>query len=269
MENIRQAVERARGYQKQQDRESPRQQACQVLGDAHESRERTQEVELDSAHLQSHRIVAYDGKDLRSRSFDMLRTEILQSMGQRGWKTLAVTSPTPDCGKTFIAVNLALSMARQPEGQVFLADLDLRRPHVATCLGLKGKEGVVGVIEGRVELLGATVKARIGDSRLDILPTIPASNSSDMVSSSAMRMLLEEITGRSQSRIVILDLPPLLTGHDAISVLPQVDCVLLVAAVGTTKVSEIKECNKYLEGTDVVRLVLNKVPESATTYAYY
>jgi hypothetical protein len=136
-------------------------------------------------------------------------------------------------------------------------------------LGLKGKEGVVGVIEGRVELFGATVKARIGDSRLDILPTIPASNSSDMVSSSAMRMLLEEITGRSQSRIVILDLPPLLTGHDAISILPQVDCVLLVAAVGTTKVSEIKECNKYLEGTDVVRFVLNKVPESATTYAYY
>jgi protein-tyrosine kinase len=269
MENIRQAVERARGYQKQQNGKSPRQEARQVLSDAYEGKERTHEVELDFAHLQSQRIVAYDGKDLRSRSFDMLRTEILQLMDQRGWKTLAVTSPTPNCGKTLVAANLALSIARQPERQVFLIDLDLRKPHIATCLGLKAKEGVVGVIEGRVELHGATVKARIGDSRLEILPTVPASNSSDMVGSGAMRMLLEEITGRSQSRIVILDLPPLLTGHDVISILPQVDCLLLVAAVGTTKVSEIKECNKYLEGTDVVRFVLNKVPEAATTYAYY
>jgi len=69
--------------------------------------------------------------------------------------------------------------------------------------------------------------------------------------------------------MVILDLPPLLTGHDAISILPHVDCVLLVAAVGTSKVSEIEECNKYLQATDVVRVVLNKVPETATAYAYY
>ena len=103
-------------------------------------------------YLQSHRIVAYDGKDLRSRSFDMLRTEILQSMDLKGWKTLAVTSPTPSCGKTLTAINLALSMARQPERQVFLADLDLRKPQVADCLGLKCREGVLGVIEGRIEL---------------------------------------------------------------------------------------------------------------------
>jgi protein-tyrosine kinase len=267
MENIRQAIERARGYQ--QNGELPRQQARQVLGDACGSWEQTPEVELDFAHLQSERIVSYDGKDLRSRSFDMLRTEILQSMDKRGWKTLAVTSPTPDCGKTLIAVNLALSVARQPERHAFLVDLDLRRPRVANCLGLKANEGVVGVIEGRVELLGATVRARIGDSRLNVLPTVPASNSSDMVSSSAMKMLLDEITGRSQSGIVVLDLPPLLTGHDVISILPQVDCVLLVAAVGTTKVSEIIQCNKYLEGTEVVRFVLNKVPESTTAYVYY
>jgi protein-tyrosine kinase len=271
MENIRQALERAKGYQKQPSSvsvESPR-QAGLVFGDAHESREWSREIELDLAHLQSHRIVAYDGKDLRSRSFDMLRTEVLQTMDQRGWKSLAVTSPAPNCGKTLVAVNLALSMARQPERQVLLADMDLRRPYVANCLGLKDEVGVVGVIEGRLGLHGAVVRARVGDSRLEVLPTAPAANSSDMVGSSAMRKFLEEITRLSQSRIVILDLPPLLTGHDVISILPHVDCVLLVAAVGTTKVSEIKECGKYLEGTDVVRFVLNKVPEVTTSYVYY
>ena len=159
-------------------------------------------------------------------------------------------------------------MARQPERQVFLADLDLRKPRVAESLGLQCREGVLGVLEGRIEMGSATIRARVGASNLEILPTSPTANSSDLVSSHEMKKLLEEIAGDG-SRIVILDLPPLLTGHDAVSILPEVDCVLLVAAVGTSKISEIEECNKYLQGTDVVRFVLNKVPESATTYAYY
>jgi protein-tyrosine kinase len=270
MENIRQAVERAKVRQKKQNgvgHEPSRQQTRRVFGDAHE--ERIQEVELDFAHLQSQRIVAYDGKDIRSRSFDILRTEILQSMDLKGWKTLAVTSPTPSCGKTLTAINLALSVARQPERQVILADLDLRKPQVATYLGLECQDGVVGVIEGRVQLDSAIVQPRVGDSRLEVLPTVPTSNASDLIGSGAMKLLLQDIRGHVQSRIVILDLPPLLAGHDVISILPQVDCVLLVAAVGTTKVSEIEECKKYLQGTDVVRFVLNKAPETTTKYLYY
>jgi hypothetical protein len=160
-------------------------------------------------------------------------------------------------------------MGRQPERQVLLADLDLRKPHIATSLGLKCEDGTVGVIEGRIDRQTATVRARVGSSKIDVLPTVPASNSSDLVSSSAMRKFLEEITSASRSQIVILDLPPLLAGHDVISILPQVDCVLLVAAVGTTKVSEIQECNKYLSETSILRFVLNKAPESTNTYAYY
>jgi len=273
MENIRQAIERAKALPQQHGGiglEPPRQQARRIFGDAHVSTERSQELELDVAYLQSQRIVAYDGKDLRSRSFDMLRTEVLRSMDLKGWKTLAVTSPTPGCGKTLTAVNLALSMARQPERQVFLADLDLRKPQVANCLGLKCAEGVLGVIEGRIEVDDAIIPAHVGGSRLDILPTASTSDSSDLVGSSAMRTLLQDIAGRGgQSRIAIIDLPPLLTGHDVISILPQVDCVLLVAAVGTSTVSEIEECNKHLQATDVVRFVLNKVPGSTTRYSYY
>jgi protein-tyrosine kinase len=269
MENIRQAIELAKARPKQQSGiglEPPR-QGKYVFG-TDESKEWTRDVELDLAHLQSHRAVAYDGKDLRSRSFDMLRTEVLQSMDLKGWKTLAVTSPTPSCGKTLTAINLALSMARQPERRVFLADLDLRKPHVADSLGLKCSEGALGVIEGRIGLDSAIIHARVGTSRLEVLPTAPASDSSDLVASSAMRTLLQDVTRSEPPRIVILDLPPLLTGHDVISILPLVDCVLLVAAVGTSKVSEIEECNKYLQGMEVVRFVLNKVPESTTSYSY-
>jgi protein-tyrosine kinase len=266
MENIRQAIERSKG----KGLDSQRQQSRHVFGDAQGSSQLAPDVQLDPKHLQSKRIVAYDGNDVRSRPFDMLRTEILHSMDLKGWTTLAVTSPTPSCGKTFTAVNLALSMARQPERQVLLADLDLRKPKISDCLGLKCREGgVVGIVEGRIELHAAIVNATVGGSRLEVLPTVPASNSSDMVGSSGLTTLIERIAGHSQSRIVILDLPPLLTGHDVISTLPHVDCLLLVAAVGTTKVSEIRECNKYLEGTELVRFVLNKVSQSHAPYVYY
>ena len=272
MENIRQAIERAKDGRRPPGNAPPepaRAPAKHIFGDAIAGGKPSPQFELDPAHLESQRIVAYDGKDLRSRSFDMLRTEVLQSMDLKGWKTLAVTSPTPSCGKTFTAVNLALSMARQSERQVFLADLDLRKPRVAASLGLKCKDGVLGIIDGQVELNEAVVQARVGTSKLEVLPTVPSSNYSDLVGSSAMRSLLQDIKRRGQSGIVIVDLPPLLTGHDVISILPSIDCVLLVAAIGTTKVSEVRDCNKYLEGVEVVRFVLNKVPETTIPYVYY
>ena len=271
MENIRQAVERAKLHCEQSGiiREPPRQPARRIFGDSQESIQRVQEVELDIAQLESQRIVAFDGNDPRSRSFDILRTEVLQSMDLNGWKTIAITSPSSSCGKTVTAVNLALSMARLRERQVLLVDLDLRKPNVAPCLGLECREGLVGVLEKRIELHEAIVKARVGECSFEVLPTAPASNSSDLISATATRAMLENIEGTSASQIVILDLPPLLAGHDVISILPYLDCVLLVAAMGVTKISEVKECNKYLKATEVVRFVLNKVPESSVPYVYY
>src|SRR5579871_129999 len=249
MEHIRQAVERAKEHPIQPSSDSleaPRARAGQGFTANRHRWEPTRELELDSAQLRTQRIFAFDGQDFHSRSFDLLRTEVLRSMDLKGWKTVAVTSPTPNCGKTLTAINLALSMARQPQRQVFLADLDLRKPRVADSLGLECRDGALGVLEGRITTGSATIRARVGASNLEILPTSPTTNSSDLVGSDEMKRLLQEIAADG-SRIVILDLPPLLTGHDAVSILPEVDCVLLVAAVGTSKVSEIEECKKYLE----------------------
>src|SRR5690348_14774765 len=117
MENIRQAIERAKGQPKPQSEANldRSQRQARVFGGAPENTRPIEEIALDFAHLQSRRIVAYDGKDIRSRPFDILRTEVLRSVDLKGWKTVAVTSPTPGCGKTLTAVNLALSLARQPE----------------------------------------------------------------------------------------------------------------------------------------------------------
>src|SRR5258707_10722370 len=112
MEHIRQAVERAKGRPEQGSSigvNLPWQQGTHGFANVQEGDARVEEIELDPACLQSKRLIAYDGKDPRSRPFDVLRTQVLRSMDQKGWKILAVTSPTPSCGKTLTAVNLALS----------------------------------------------------------------------------------------------------------------------------------------------------------------
>ena len=276
MENIRQAVERVKAHQSAASGQKslagsavPRLQSETDVGAACGNDAQNQEIELNSVHLQSKRIISYDITDPRSRAFDMLRTQVLQSMDLKGWKTLAVTSPTPACGKTLTAVNLAVSIARQPDRSVLLVDLDFRKPQVAACLGLKCDEGVLSVLEGRTTLSDAIIPARVDNLRFMVLPTASTIRSSELISSRAMTAMLEDIKREYHSETIILDLPPILSGDDVIAILPQMDCVLLVAAVGTTTVSQIKECNKHLQSAEVVRIALNKVLETSTDHYYY
>jgi protein-tyrosine kinase len=269
VENIRQAVERAKAYS---DRQSTRPRAesppRREIVSARQFAGKRQ-IELDRGHLQSHRIIAYDGQDPRSRPFDVLRSDVLRSMDAKNWKTVAVTSPSPSCGKTFTAINLALSMARQVERKVRLVDLDVRKPRVAASLGLDCREGLVDVLEGRSDLESVVVDVSVGNIKLEILPTTASKNASDLITSTEMTAVLQNLAVCQESQIVIFDLPPLLTGHDVMSILPQVDCALLVAAAGASRISEVEECYRVMHETNVVRVILNKAPASPSHYAYY
>jgi protein-tyrosine kinase len=224
-------------------------------------------IELNAARLESRRIISYDVADQRSRSFDVLRTQILQEMDRKQWQILAVTSPTAGCGKTLTAVNLAMSIARQPERAALLVDMDLRKPQVARRLGITCENGLVGVLEGQSSLPAAMVRAQIGRHEVLVLPaeTMPT-DSSEWMASRAMREVLATIKRDFRPWTVILDLPPMLMGDDVLAVLPIVDCALLVTAVGTTTVAEVEECNRFLQSTSVVRVVVNKVPDWNNRY---
>ncbi len=224
---------------------------------------------LNAAHLASNRIIAHDHGELHATSFNMLRTQVLQSMDAKDWRFLGITSPTSNCGKTVTAVNLALSIGRQPERSALLLDLDLRKPQVAKCLGLRPKDGVLSVLENRCPLADAIVEVGIGDCRMMVLPTeSPTSRSSDRMASRAMNEMMQQIKEEFRSQIIIVDLPPLLTSDDVLAVLPKLDCVVLVTAVGTTRPTEVKDSAKHLQSTEVVRLVVNKVQPSKSKYYY-
>jgi protein-tyrosine kinase len=275
MESIRQAVERAKRQavagpqQLGQVRSNFPERTSEFNSAEYRAASQIRDVLLDDLHLQSKRIISHTIADFRSRPFGMLRTQVLQSMDAKGWKTLAITSPTPACGKTLTALNLALSIARQPERSVLLVDFDFAKPQVAACLGLKCDDGVVGVLEGRTRQSDAILRARVGKLQFMVFPTASSPNSSELISSRAMAAMLENLKSEYRSETIIFDLPPMLSGDDVIAILPQIDCALFVAAVGTTTVAEIKECSKHLQSTEVIRFVVNKVPETSTDYYYY
>jgi Mrp family chromosome partitioning ATPase len=272
MEEIREALERARANASphRQRRVTPQSSTqSKFVANGSPQLDAGKEVELERAFLRSKRIVGHDHMEAQSAAFDMLRTQVLQSMDAKEWRFLGITSPTPGCGKTVIAVNLGLSIARLTEKTVLLMDLDLRKPQVASDLGLKPQHGTISILEGRSTLSESIIQTRIDNYRMMVLPTESrVSGSSDWMASSAMSEMLEEIKGQSQWRIVIVDLPPLLASDDVLSVLPQLDCVVLVTAVGTTRIAEINESINHLQSTELVRIVLNKAPPSKSAYYY-
>ena len=84
--------------------------------------------------------------------------------------------------------------------------------------------------------------------------------------SEAMRCMLLDL--KRDYQVIVVDLPPILSSDDVISVLPQIDCILLVAAVGLSKASEVEESMKYLHTSQLVRLVVNKTTEASANFYY-
>jgi protein-tyrosine kinase len=269
MEHIRQAIERVRNPNLDQQQRrviSADRQTSRTLHDTHRNEADVAAPDrctlIDAAHLEANRIVAHDDNDPRARNFQLLRTQVVQTMNAKAWRFLAVTSPTSGCGKSALAVNLALSVARQPDRSVVLVDLDLSKRRIANCFGLNCDKGLISTLAGRTTLPEAMSMVAIGNYRLLVLPSESAiSNSSECLASRSMSSLLHQLKSLYRSSIVIFDIPPLLPGDDAISVLPHIDCSLLVIALGVSTLSEVKTCQKYLDATEVLRIVVNGAPE--------
>ncbi len=275
MERIKEAIERAKAAQAESDGQAvkgpaaPRApgtgQAAPAAAEAASTAEvpaeiqyrQTRVVEPKAKQLETNRIVSFRKSDAHTVSFDRLRTQILRKMQDNGWRTLAITSPAPKCGKTTTALNLSMSVAHHTEQTVLLADLDMRDPRIAQYLGLPKAPSLVDYLNGEVELPEVLVNP--GIPRLTILPNhTPTLKAAELIMTRRMKDLVSDLRNRYESRLVIFDLPALLTTDDALAFLPQVDCVLLVVENGATKKSEIKDAMRLLQNTPVVGTVLNK-----------
>lgn len=224
-------------------------------------------VELDAAQLERERIVAHRKTHPASWAFDVLRTQVLQTMDQKGWRTVAVTSPTMESGKTVVAVNLAIGIAQQTNRTSLLVDFDLRRPRVAKALGLEAAVSLNQVLTGAVLVEQALVNP--GIPRLVVLPTQQAmTGSAEVLGSRRVEELVGELRGRYTDRVVVLDLPPVLAADDVMAILPRVDCVLMVIGNGTSTRKEVEEAMSRIPKDQLLGVVLNK-DDAPSAGAYY
>ena len=231
------------------------------------SYKQTRVVKLQMEHLGKHRIFAFSKNNAMSMNIDLLRTQVLQKMKENNWRTLAITSPSPEAGKTVVAINLAMSIAQQTDKTAMLVDFDLRRPKVGAYLGLPMEKSLNDLLDGTAELPDVLINPDM--PRLVVLATkIPVSKSSETLSSNKISGLIKELRERYESRIIIFDLPPVLVIDDALALLPQVDCVLMVVASGMSSRREIEDSLRHIPTEKVVGVVLNKA-EFQTSDSYY
>jgi protein-tyrosine kinase len=225
-------------------------------------------LQLDDTRLANERIVSWKKSDPAYLAFDVLRTRLLRLLAENGWRTVLITSPTKGCGKTTVAINLALSLARQAAARTLLIDLDLKTPSVARRLGLNAAPLADWL---RSEAPARDHLARIGDNLAVCLNSKPAGNSAELLHDPHTLERLSGMVAEVAPVAVIYDTPPILASDDALGLLPQVDCVMLVAAAGQTTAEQIEDCERLIEGhTNFLGVLLNKCEMSANNgYRYY
>ncbi|MCW2868014.1 MAG: lipopolysaccharide biosynthesis [Marmoricola sp.] len=205
-----------------------------------------------------------------SEAFRVLRTNMQYVEVDHDQKIFVVTSSLPSEGKSTTAVNLAITLALAKQ-RVVLVECDLRRPLIASRLGLDDAIGTTSVLIGKVHLRDALQK--YADTGLRVLSSGPIPpNPSELLQSNAMEKLLSDL--RADFDVVILDAPPLLPVTDAALLTAQADGALIVVRHGKTTRDQLGHAIERLEAVDAkpVGVVINLAPAKrkgrATGYGY-
>lgn len=209
-------------------------------------------------------------KSQRAESFRQLRTNLQFAHVSHKSKTVLVTSSLPGEGKSTTATNLAIAIAESGQS-VALVDADLRRPMVATYLGLEGHAGLTTALIGQADV--QDLMQPWGENELHVLTSgrIPP-NPSELLGSVEMKQLILRLEQAFDS--VVIDAAPLLPVTDAAVLAQQVGGVVLVVGCHTAKRPQVEKAITTLQlvDADVLGVVLNRLPTKgpdAYSYSYY
>ncbi|NEX64186.1 XrtA-associated tyrosine autokinase [Noviherbaspirillum galbum] len=181
---------------------------------------------------------------------------------------IMVTSSLPKEGKTFCAINLAMSIATEKDYTVLLVDADVARPSVLKTLGIQADTGLLDLLRNP----GMDVAETIIHTNVPSLSIIPAGQPSrhatELLASHDMARLLQELAMRYPDRIVIFDSPPLMATTEAQVLAQHMGQVVVVVEAERTTQKQLKEALTLIEGCSNVSLVFNKARLFATEAKY-
>jgi capsular exopolysaccharide synthesis family protein len=213
--------------------------------------------------------------------FRSLRSRIYQARYEAPVKTILISSGMPAEGKSFIAANLAMNLARNTVNNILLIDGDLRRPTLHKLLGAPIGPGLSEFLDGRAELKDIlqrdstphSVHAKTVGSIAN-LTFIPAGkcgdNSSELVANHRIEMLIETLSPYFDW--ILIDSPPVLAVTDAVELSHAADAVLLIARGGRTPYDIAQRTQTTFSKSRILGFVLNDVkdaPRSGSYYYYY
>jgi Mrp family chromosome partitioning ATPase len=197
-------------------------------------------------------------------AFRIVRTNVLQRLSERGGKIVGVTSPTARNGKTVSSIHLARACARRAEQTVVLADLNLQRPLLSGYLDARDFRSGIGFFrgEGRVEDYLTRVPA---SNLLLFLSDRATSQSAELLASARLKHALSAFKEVADETVVILNLPPILGSDDVMTIMPELDGLVLVAEAGQSTFPEIEQAASLVPEEKMLCAILNKTKGVVTT----
>jgi receptor protein-tyrosine kinase len=233
-------------------------------------------IELDLDRMRAMGLVtAAGGRTALLEEFRIIKRPLLQrafaerTPGDKPANLIMVTSSLPGEGKTWCAINLAMSIAMELDHTVLLVEADVARPSVMRTLGLPNQRGLMDVLADH-KLDVADVMLRTNVDTLSILPAGTSTpRATELLASSGMSSLLAEIATRYPERVVIFDSPPLLLTSEARVLASHMGQIAVVVEAEQTTQHAVMEALAQLEGCSNVNLIYNKTRDFAGIDASY
>jgi protein-tyrosine kinase len=252
---------------------------AQPAAPAKPRKQSTKRVELDLNRMRDMGMVtAAGGRTMLVEDFRIIKRPLIKRAfaepveGEMPGNLIMITSSLPGEGKTYCAINLAMSIAMELDHTVLLIDADVARPSVLRTLGLPAEPGLMDILlDDALDL--ADVMLRTNVDTLSILAAGTSTpRATELLASQSMSAFLHEIAHRYPDRIVIFDSPPLLLTSEAHVLANNMGQIVLVVESETTTQHAVKESLRQLEGCNNVNLIYNKTrefPGIEETYDYH
>ena len=235
-------------------------------------------VQIDLAHLASMGYLTPDTpREQIADEFRVIKRPLLDNVNRQGpgaverANLLMVTSSLPGEGKTFVSINLAMSLAMELDTTVLLVDADVSRPSVLSRLGLPQSPGLLDILSNP-SLEMSEVMLRTNIEKLSILPAgTPQGRATELLASEGMDRLLDELATRYADRIIVFDAPPLLPSTESRVLATHMGQVVLVVEADKTPQKSVTQALATIEACPVVLPLLNKISRSevGSYYGYY
>lgn len=213
-----------------------------------------EEIDIDT--LPERNIVGHTSGTVQANVFTMLRAQVLRKLKNNGCRSLAVLGPSAGVGKSFVALNLALSMAKQRDVTVALLDYDLRKPSIANLLGVQREFSASDYLSGHCNLRQLGFRTQFDNLKI-FAGQGGSIHAAELLANSRARRTVKELAP-TPNTLVIVDLPPLCGIADVHTFLPSCDAALLVLEYAKTSKKELEESVRLIGDTPLVGSIVNR-----------